>query len=499
MMKILRIPKLAMAQNLSRRISITMLPFFLLYSIYIIYFNLNTDFSDTLDHFALHQPTSPAIHQYCIRWCRVNQTDTTNITGIRLYPDLALPKAIQASNLFPYGYQGGSGPGQKAGEESIGWKCCHVCTEDCFNVLVDNTKSNTPETDVTMVTLFDKSRLRAFDSLTRRWKGPLIALFVINDFNDTPRTKLHAELAIDRIKKMYQDQANLKLLVYHLKLSSSQNTVDGFNQIIVKGKRIPLIPLNSFRNVLLDQVKSQFVFLIDVDFIPSKGLYHHIVENVKHLSQYDKSAFIVPHFQFSVCAFASKTKQKIPSDFQRIYSNLKRGSIVPFHSKTYLHDFPPHIVHFTPKASGCGSDNISEKHLNPRGVNLTDYSTWARESREINGNLWFQIPSSSTQGRTDFERWEPYIITNMKTSEGNLHRFNELFVGRFLNKVQWISSLRQKGYTFYTMNRHFLVHRPHRPSPFASSLKQQIPDHRNLLATALWAEVNCINTKSCTI
>eukprot|EP00969_Alexandrium_andersonii_P245343 10843342-Alexandrium_andersonii.AAC.1 len=37
-----------------------------------------------------------------------------------------------------------------------------------------------------------------------------------------------------------------------------------------------LYPINALRNVALEAVRSELVFLLDVDFVPSWGLYFHI-------------------------------------------------------------------------------------------------------------------------------------------------------------------------------------------------------------------------------
>ena len=66
-----------------------------------------------------------------------------------------------------------------------------------------------------------------------------------------------------------------------------------------------------------------------------------------------------------------------------------------------------------------------------------------------------------TYSELPYDRWEPYIVTGRATSRGLLPRYNEMFVGRGYNKIQWVATLRAEFYRFYTAAAHFLVHTTH--------------------------------------
>ena len=96
------------------------------------------------------------------------------------------------------------------------------------------------------------------------------------------------------------------------------------------------------------------------------------------------------------------------------------------------------------------------------------------------------IPHSQTLSMDAIDRWEPYIITSRVESRGLLPRYNEVFTGRFFNKVAWISTLRSLGYRFYNLAPHFLVHKTHRLHHFTSSL---LYTHHPVMMKAMVATV----------
>jgi hypothetical protein len=59
--------------------------------------------------------------------------------------------------------------------------------------------------------------------------------------------------------------------------------------------------------------------------------------------------------------------------------------------------------------------------------------------------------------------WEPFVIVRRVESEAEEQppRFSEAFVGRYRNKVEYISHLRTKRFKFYTVLQEFATHVPH--------------------------------------
>ena len=78
--------------------------------------------------------------------------------------------------------------------------------------------------------------------------------------------------------------------------------------------------------------------------------------------------------------------------------------------------------------------------------------------------------------------WEPFLIvrrferhTDLRFERHtDLPRFTEVFVGRYRNKVEFVSSLRAKKYAFFTILREFITHTTH-PTALAKD-----PDMRTL-------------------
>ena len=62
--------------------------------------------------------------------------------------------------------------------------------------------------------------------------------------------------------------------------------------------------------------------------------------------------------------------------------------------------------------------------------------------------------------------WEPFVIVRRVEADGEQQppRFSEGFIGRYRNKVEFITHLRAKRFKFFTLLREFVVHVPHNVS-----------------------------------
>jgi hypothetical protein len=74
--------------------------------------------------------------------------------------------------------------------------------------------------------------------------------------------------------------------------------------------------------------------------------------------------------------------------------------------------------------------------------------------------------NSPTFGRVKsiaYEDWEPYVIVRRFEPDGRqLPRYPEEYIGRYKNKVDWVTTLRSQNYHFVQLYQEFLVHVPHK-------------------------------------
>eukprot|EP01080_Neovahlkampfia_damariscottae_P010645 gene10645-3269_t len=160
-------------------------------------------------------------------------------------------------------------------------------------------------------------------------------------------------------------------------------------------------PLNTLRNIAWNYVDTEFIFLLDVDFIPSTNFdltFKHLKPNfLKKLSN-SKSLFVVPAFHFNC------------SDVTNIRTCEVSEPILPLH--------PSH--------------------------NATDIEKWKNSTEPFKIKYRFL--------------YEPYVIANT-----NITRYNELFdIGN--DKVSHFYELAAQKYEFFILPYVYIAHLPHTES-----------------------------------
>ena len=67
--------------------------------------------------------------------------------------------------------------------EMMEMRCCQVQSKDSLTVLYDS-RDNTHNNDITMVTFGTMSRADALIETQKRWKGPIVFILYEKDYND---------------------------------------------------------------------------------------------------------------------------------------------------------------------------------------------------------------------------------------------------------------------------------------------------------------------------
>lgn len=416
--------------------------------------------------------TSRASQRYCMRWCDSSAT---------------------FSEQIEYNY-----PLQTSGQVALNLTCCQVCTSDCFNVVSDSRISSI-ESDVTLATVSTPQRMGVLMKMRSLWRGPMVVVFHTDDYNDHNPTHEHPLLSdqLASIRKFALASRNTLVLVYSARYAADEATISAVNSIHRSNRLVGLLPINTLRNVAIDFTDSHYVFPVDVDFLPSVQMYDDMLHVIPELNQLDKAAVVVPHFETRACARKNKLINKIsayPTTFETLYGYLQKGLVRPFHADLQFFDWPDHVNSFQPKAVGC---YVPPRELvnvkgNPWGVRTSNYGKWVDVSINETSPQLIPISADKSAKVSTYDDWEPFFMISRVHEDGVLMRYNELFVGRILNKVQWVSTLREQNYSFFTLKRQFLVHKVHKQSDFALEMKKQIPDFRSRMETALWANIEAV-------
>ena len=175
-------------------------------------------------------------------------------------------------------------------------------------------------------------------------------------------------------------------------------------------------PVNVLRNIALQQARTRYAFLVDIDFVPSTSTEQHLHHYKSKLKT--KDVFVVPAFAF--------TKHHDPTDMRA------------HHNKTTLKAF---LFRSNATVKNYGS----YAHL--RGHRRTNYTKW------YDSNSVYKI---------EYEfGYEPYVLM----LKSDVMHYPEIFVGRYYDKVSFFSLLSLNKYGFYVLPEPYVIHQYHyRPS-----------------------------------
>eukprot|EP00117_Sycon_ciliatum_P019366 scpid60272/ scgid17575/ N-acetyllactosaminide beta-1,3-N-acetylglucosaminyltransferase; I-beta-1,3-N-acetylglucosaminyltransferase; Poly-N-acetyllactosamine extension enzyme; UDP-GlcNAc:betaGal beta-1,3-N-acetylglucosaminyltransferase 1 len=300
--------------------------------------------------------------------------------------------------------------------------------------------NSTTQDDVTLVTQCTPSHLHHLVDIAERWNGPIsVAVFVQGREMGTMRrlmhqlqhcpsalglaTSVHLVYVDEQLKHLSADYAGDKD-EFALGLKSGGNA-DCVNAIVklstVKKQNYALkvpYPNNLLRNVARDNSLSKFIFVVDIDMVPSVGLrldflqYGQRMELFRTHKNHDKDVFVVPVFE------ARTSLASLPQHKTELIGRVKEQSVRPF---------------YVTRCDKC------HRH--------TDYKRWMGLSEKPSG----MAPAYEVEWR---DAWEPFYI-----GRRTVPRYDERFKQYGFNRISNVCQLYMAGYTFHVMDTPFLIHK----------------------------------------
>jgi hypothetical protein len=378
--------------------------------------------------------------------------------------------------------------------------------------------------EVTYVTQGTSNRISALTATLAMWPGPVVAVFAVANYS----ADLHAG-ADDQFRDLREACArwarpNLRVIAFVLDHTYGN---DYISLRMRTGSKLGLYPVNAIRNLALDEAQSNWVFPADMDFIPGKTLYPNLKQvHLQRMSQINRPAIVIPHFEIPDCP--NEEPLPIPENFEELRTMLIAELATAFHVKATrvlplnkIPNYPRRTLFFNHTGTIDGPRHHFQtndcKQPTTRswawGILATNYRRWFEEShysagmfrisvpwapkdpanvaklpKEFRGTpcpvdpktgrLVARAPDAPECGRVKFvsgESWEPFVLFRKveATSDVEAPRYGEGYIGRYKNKVEFVTKLRALRYKFYTLQREFIVHIPHAVGR-ATSHDQQI-------------------------
>ena len=237
--------------------------------------------------------------------------------------------------------------------------------------------------DVTLATHLDYNRLDLLERILGHWDGPASVAIHVTDS---------------------QAQGVVDFLLHSTLLQHRENV--SYHFLFRVG---PSYPPNHARELAHRFVSTPYMFILDVDYVSSFGLYDSLKEKLKAgtFGNMDKTAVVIPAFETD-------------------YANFS----VP-HNKSKMRDlFLNHKVH-----------QFHHSYFFP-GHGPTDYNKWKNATKPY-----------FVTWKNDYE---PYYM--VKTS---VLTFDHRFIARFHNKCSHSTELHMAGYKFLVFPDSFVIHLPH--------------------------------------
>ena len=245
-----------------------------------------------------------------------------------------------------------------------------------------------PPDSVTLVAQLSSERLAMLESILSHWTGPVSLALYLTDAESQSLLDLYSSSPI---------------------LSGRCNVA--YHVVYKEGAHYPV---NMLRNLALSRAVSEYVFLSDIDFIPSPGSSESLHSSVSSLlSDHPSRILVVPAFENT-----HYSSQNFPATKADLIKMLDLGEIFTFRSKEW-----------------------------PQGHRATNFPHWRTST----------IPYTVTW-EPDFE---PYIVAR----RASLPSYDTRFVGFGWNKVSHIMELAARDTEFVVISDVFMVHQPHSASP----------------------------------
>ncbi|KAI8975523.1 glycosyl-transferase for dystroglycan-domain-containing protein [Mycotypha africana] len=262
----------------------------------------------------------------------------------------------------------------------------------------DEQQVNVNKLDVTMISQFTVNRLNTFAKAIKNWPGPISIAIYLADSTD-----------IDDLLTYFENEDNVRAYA-------------GATIALVKPNYLNAqhlaYPINHLRNIAIAESDTDYIFVVDADFIPSTSLYpivrSRLIPFILHQGdKMPRTAWVVPCFAI-----------------YESYSDLP----LPETMEDLRHLVRENIAYITDPGAGHGPTLATEVAL-VRPL--------------VHGNpLAYEVCYES--------QWEPYYI---------LHRSAPLYDVRFRNqggdKQSHALQLNAEKYRFMVLRDTFMIHRDH--------------------------------------
>jgi len=270
------------------------------------------------------------------------------------------------------------------------------------------------EHPVCLVTQCSVDRLDRLQAQLMSWEGEVsAAIFVDEEPNSEAAGRMCEEIVRVCDEAAFQGHRSPWTITAVFRVDASEIRCAAYDC---------LYPINALRNVALRAASAEFVFLLDVDFVPSRGLQALDASTLRRLLSCGEDAFAA----LVIPAFEVRSQSCLPTSGFALRQAYVQGAAQAFH-----------VSHF------------------PAGHRATNFHRWLdRSSESGDGPHFYSVEYE--------EGFEPYVIA----LRSRVPPYDERFRGYGMNKISHVYEMNARGCTFRTLDspESFVVAREHQRS-----------------------------------
>ena len=293
----------------------------------------------------------------------------------------------------------------------VDWKTAHH-----RSVMMDEAEVTTT---IVLVTHASTSKLDILQVQLQYWGGPASVALYVASLEDIAR--LETFLQNQQTNPWFQEHVALHMVLENFFVQNEEKETIGY-------------PHNWLRNVALDYAGSDYVVVLDVDFIPGPpGCYARLqtlLREPKSQLQYElrqqRRLLVLPAFEVYVTRTnqTSAAPDQLPSSKVELAAMVRNQTVEAFHVERFY-----------------------------RGHGPTDYTRWFHDDiYEKSNELFYKILYEPN--------YEPYILAYRP----GLPRYWTKFRGYGQNKMSWFRELHRAGYRFGVLRECYVTHLQHPPT-----------------------------------
>lgn len=315
---------------------------------------------------------------------------------------------------------------------------------------------------VTLVSQCSADHTHSIRAIAKLWNGPMsVAIHAKGGARWREGVGLGAALPL----KLLDGLQPQRLAIVHVE--SKDVRVDGHTP--------GSYPINALRNAAIQRARTSHVFICDIDFLPSEGLYGQLLGLVlgrtvggaaqgmlgaERLRPEEQATMAGRRVAVVVPAFRLKGKCREPSGSAG--AALSGPARSRMQLKCFEH-YQPRVPRHYEALKRCLEAGWCETFCpNCHTHGSTDYTAW-----------WAQRALLRRVTCFDSMRYEPYVLVER---HAQLPPFDEHYFGYGKNKIQWIAHLQYAGYEFHVVKEGFVIHVPHYPSVDKDEWNQAMRD-----------------------